>query len=119
MSMLKPYSNVLSHWDAKSDGAKPTVKLLKDIEQAGLARTGTKTAFALAMLAREEGASQVQIKHALGATYRNRANQLAMLGLVRINRRKANGQTRYRLEVKTVKGLKEVVHQPEEQYMTA
>ena len=88
MSMLKPYEKVLKNWDAKQHGAKPTIKQLKDVQEAGLARSGSKTAFALAMLMREDGASQVQIKQALGATYRNRANQLTLLGLARMNRKK-------------------------------
>jgi len=117
MSMLKPYEKVLKDWDAKTTGAKPTIKQLKDIKGAGLARTGSKTAFALAMLMRDEGASQTQIKHALGATYRNRANQLCMLGLVRINRTKTNGQTRYKLEVRTVERLGVIAHEQEHAHM--
>lgn len=114
MSMLKPYEGILRKWDTKKYGNRPTVKQLKEINEAGLARAGSKTAFALAMLMREDGASQVQIKNALGATYRNRANQLCMLGLARLRQKRDNGLTHYRLEVKNYSKLRETVNEHEQ-----
>ena len=114
MSMVKPYQGIMKRWKTKEWGAKPTANQLKGIKEAGLARSGSKTAFALAMLMREEGASQTQIKAALGATYRNRANQLCILGLARLRARRSNGQTHYRLEIKTYDQLKRVVHETEQ-----
>lgn len=107
-SMLKPYEDVITKWD-KAYGPKPTNKQLKEIQQAGLARTGSKTAYALAMLMREEGANQAQIKQALGSTYRNRANQLCVLGLARMKRQRVGGRTTYRLEVRQMNQLKQAV----------
>lgn len=112
MSMLKPYEAVVSHWK-KEWGHRPTISQLKAIHDSGMARDGSKTAFALAMMMRNEGASQVQIKHALGATYRNRANQLCLLGLAQMKRNRVNGQVVYKLEVKT-RDLKKVVTEYEQ-----
>lgn len=117
MSMLKPYHTILRNWN-KSWGPKPTVSQLKCIKEAGWARPGSKTAFALAMLTREEGAAQTQIKEALGATYRNRANQLCMLGLAKLKQSKRNGTARYRLEVR-IKHMPQPEQAGTEQHMSA
>lgn len=98
-SYLAPYQEILGAWN-KDWGSKPTVKLLREVNEKALALRGSKTAFALAMLMRQEGATQVQIKAALGATYRNRANQLCVMGMASMKRQGVNGQTRYRLELR-------------------
>lgn len=112
MSMLKPYEAILKGWDSSKFGPKPTATHLKEIQKVGFARDGSKTAFALAMMLRENGATQVQIKEALGATYRNKANQLCLLGVARLKPKKLDGTTSYRLEVRT-KG-RSLPHQAEE-----
>ena len=94
--MLQHYKKILNNWDP-SCGPRPTAAQLKEVSENGWARDGSKTAFAFAMLLREDGASQVQIKHALGATYRNRVNQLEEKGEIKLVSRKINGQTFYRV----------------------
>jgi hypothetical protein len=72
-SMMLPYKPFLSEWKAEY-GKKPTTQEISNAET--LARSGSKTAFALAMVLRPEGTSQSTLVKVLGLPHRNKIKQL-------------------------------------------
>jgi hypothetical protein len=72
-SMMLPYKPFLSEWKAEY-GKKPTTQEISNAET--VARSGSKTAFALALGLRPEGTSQSTIVKVLGLPHRNKIKKL-------------------------------------------
>lgn len=66
-----PYAAQLKAWPVKFAGPKPTAENFAFAHSLG-ARPGTKTAVALAMYARTDGASQAQVININGGPYLNK-----------------------------------------------
>ena len=64
-----------NRWPSTS-GRKPGTKELRFVHELNLARTGTKAAVAVAMLVRPTGATQREIKEAVGSFHRNKVKQV-------------------------------------------
>jgi hypothetical protein len=69
-------------------GKKPTTRELKLVRQHALAAPNTQNELVVAMLLREEGATQPQIIAATGAPHRNKVRQLSEKDNVVINVKK-------------------------------
>lgn len=63
------------------------------------ARKGTKAAFALAMFARKDGATNNQVKDAVGQHQQVLRGKLVKAGRLSERREKMNGQTIYRISL--------------------
>lgn len=99
-NVMDVYKPLLAKWP-KEAGPKPTQKDLKLIDEAGIARLGSKTAVAVAMSLRPKGTTQDQIKKVLGNPYRNKLTHLVATGIAR--REHVGGEGRlmvYKLHIK-------------------
>lgn len=99
MSTMEVYRPLFANWP-KEAGPKPTQKDLKLIQQQGIARHGSKTAVAVAMSLRPNGATQEQIKKALGNPYRNKLTSLVVTGVARREHVEGGRHMVYKLKIK-------------------
>ena len=89
---------VLKNWPTEA-GRKPALTQLK--QAATVARSGTKDALAIAMMLRDDGATQKQIIAALGQPHRNKPTALVLNGKAkRLPHPPKDGVTVYRLDLK-------------------
>ncbi len=101
------YTTVLKGWQTKHAGAKPTAEHFKLAHAMG-ARPGTKTAVAIAMYLRDNGATQGQVFVVNGGPYLNKMRALIEAGhAVRVPMSAdASGHTVYKLALPTKKAAK-------------
>lgn len=101
------YADTLKGWNSKYAGAKPTADQFKTAHQLG-ARPGTKTAVAIAMYLRDNGATQGQVFVVNGGPYLNKMRALIEAGhAVRVPMSAdASGHTVYKLALPTKKASK-------------
>lgn len=98
--MSDVHKSILATWP-KEAGPKPTQKDIKLIQEAGLAKVGSKTTLAIAMSIREHGATQDQITKVLGHPYRNALTRLVTTGQATREHVPSNGRNMvYKLTLK-------------------
>ena len=98
MSAYSEYAPVVDNWDTKLFGPKPTATEINEANSTG--RIGSKDTFAVAMALRPRGATQAQIKAALGGSHRNKIASLVAHGVARrVPMEPVNGYTVYKIEL--------------------
>lgn len=76
---LAPYSIWLKAWQVKASGAKPTAENFAFAHALGC-KPGSKTAMAVAMYHRPDGASQPQVVSVVGGPYLNKMREAVQAG---------------------------------------
>lgn len=100
---LAHYSATLKDWPVKFAGSKPTAEHFKTAHSLG-ARPGTKTAVAIAMYFRPEGATQGQVAVINDGAYLNKKRALVDAGhAVEVPMPTVNGHKVYKLALPTKK----------------
>lgn len=101
------YAAVLKNWPVKFAGPKPTTADFANAHALGV-RPGTKTAVALAMYMRTDGASQAQVINVNGGPYLNAMRAAIEAGHATRQPVPANasGHTVYKLTLPTKKASK-------------
>lgn len=98
MSAYSEYAPIVDNWHTKLCGPKPSAHEINEANSTG--RIGSKDTFAVAMSLRPRGATQHQIKTALGGSHRNKIASLIAHGIAkRIPMLPINGQTVYKIEL--------------------
>lgn len=106
MTILDHYTEILNNWKREC-GPKPTSSELAAVHALGQCRVGALDTFAVAMCLRAKGATQYQIKLALGDVHRNKVAELVANGTcIRVPMARVDGHTCYKIEIVVQKEAK-------------